>query len=502
MSGLPDSLRHKFQYNLYASDLDRSLDSPTIAHTVSLPNLAGKKITLSFVPASQADADLIASYLPKPHADGSPIQPSELPTSLPGYLIRLTAELRVDGLVVASGGNFTMGQELTSNMGLFDPASGWDFGEDNKPITGEYIATYVDLQGISSTQVQAVNDRLAAFKTKLDANQFDVLRPGDLTGDSLYCVLLAYFLTNWVEGQISSRADEIVDYRKPSFGSFMVAAQPKFWFGVPKSVSFPGLVMDVDRYTSMVVAKDNDPVKQWAYLQHSSMRLSAYEHIIPERIFSAQNAPVQGVSAMKALAIAASQGQKIYTLTGENSGLILPQLAILESVKQEIENAVAAGKQVTVHQSNIALGGWTGVGYIILDPETGSGAYKISGGYNGGVLNFAVGVAQQPALLLPPCGASFLETMINNFLTTNAAIPGIAFPAGAGLLTASVVSDAVGGQTFLTAIKLTIKNPTFLLGNLRAALIVSIINFLIMSIVFEFGIFVGSAIGAAFCRKD
>jgi len=46
--------------------------------------LRGRKITLSFSPASQADQNTINSFLPQPHADGSPIRPSELPQSLPG----------------------------------------------------------------------------------------------------------------------------------------------------------------------------------------------------------------------------------------------------------------------------------------------------------------------------------------------------------------------------------------------------------------------------------
>jgi hypothetical protein len=39
--------------------------------------------------------------------------------------------------------------------------------------------------------------------------------------------------------------------------------------------------------------------------------------------------------------------------------------------------------EVTVHQADITAHGWTGSGYIVLDPETGAGAYKISGGANG-----------------------------------------------------------------------------------------------------------------------
>jgi hypothetical protein len=121
------------------------------------------------------------------------------------------------------------------------------------------------------------------------------------------------------------------------------------------------------------------------------MRVSAYEHLIPEKLFTDPNDPnrPQGVSAVKALALAASQGQKIYTLNQANQAnhaTLLAQVTIDASAKQEIQNALAAGKEVTVHQSPVAQSGWTGSGYIITDPATGSGAYKISGGANGGAL--------------------------------------------------------------------------------------------------------------------
>lgn len=114
--------------------------------------------------------------------------------------------------------------------------------------------------------------------------------------------------------------------------------------------------------------------------------LSAYEHLVPEKLFTDTQHPGEAVSAVKALAIANAQGQKIYRITMANINAVLPQLAIDQDVKSEIQNAVAVGKEATVSQSNITVSGWTGVGYIIEDPATGSAAYKISGGANGGAL--------------------------------------------------------------------------------------------------------------------
>jgi len=69
-------------------------------------------------------------------------------------------------------------------------------------------------------------------------------------------------------------------------------------------------------------------------------------------------------------------------------------------------------------------------------------------------------------------------------------------------LTASFVAESIGGMTVIKAIRLSITNPSFLLGNLRAALITSMVDFILMSIAFEIGILIGSLIGAAICRRS
>jgi len=48
-------------------------------------------------------------------------------------------------------------------------------------------------------------------------------------------------------------------------------------------------------------------------------------------------------------------------------------------VAEEIQNGIAAGKEVTVHEKAINAYGFSGFGYIIIDPETGVGGYLIEG---------------------------------------------------------------------------------------------------------------------------
>lgn len=406
---LPDNLRWKYRTALHFNATSYASGGGGMAslsqNTVSL---AGKKITLSFIPATQADTDLISSYLPKPHADGSPIQPSELPTSLPGYLLNLKAEIRVDGqLVSQSTSTFTMGQDLMQATAFYNPSSGqWEEGEANHPIAGEYHAMALDLQGTNPSQLAALKTKLEQTKAKIaqyqanpaDATPVAGLTKEDLSGDLLYAGILGYFAS--VDGSdalATKSGGQIVNYRAPSYGTFMANATPHYFFGIVTSVSFPGVVMDVDRLVYQTVAKDDDNAKRIAYLRQAGAAGSAFEHAIPERLFADPSKPLndpsqpQGVSAMKALAIAASQGQKIYTLNANNQAYhaqTIVQLQIDVDTKQEITNALAAGKEVTVHQAEISVNGWTGCGYIILDPDTGAGAYKISGGANGGALIF------------------------------------------------------------------------------------------------------------------
>lgn len=123
-AAIPRSLQHQFSYTL--SD---NWGSELLSYSAPTSRLAGKRLTLSYTPADQASADLIASYLPKPHADGSPIQPSELPSSLPGYLLKLKPQIMLDGQVVAQSSTaVTMGTDLQGMGGftqMYDPMQ-WD----------------------------------------------------------------------------------------------------------------------------------------------------------------------------------------------------------------------------------------------------------------------------------------------------------------------------------------------------------------------------------------
>jgi len=395
-AGLASSVRTSFAYELQSEYGDT-----LFRYSASTPQLAGKKLALSFRPASQADEDTIASYLPKPHEDGSPIQPEELPQSLPGYQIRLVPEFTVDGVVVATGTAQQMGAGLRTVKGYTSPKEG-ERTREKTLVVGEYHAVGLDLQGVGTGQLGALKAGLEVTKARLEAESFNGLTKHDLTGDLLQTGILSYFAVNDVQDRLGSRSSGVVDYRLPSFGTFQTNLETIYRYGVPRDVRLPGVMMDVDHLHNSVETVDAVHSREVSYFRASGARMSAFEHLVPEQLFNDPGSmqPAEGVSAVKALSIAASQGQRIYTITQANLS-VLGGLAIEAAVKDDIRNAVNAGYEATVHQQRISHHGFSGTGYLLIDPGTGAGGYKISGGADGAWLETLLAGVLVVTSLLP-----------------------------------------------------------------------------------------------------
>jgi hypothetical protein len=112
-------------------------------------------------------------------------------------------------------------------------------------------------------------------------------------------------------------------------------------------------------------------------------------------MFSTEDQPADAISAVKALSKANAQGQRIYELTPANMAETLPNLNLARETEDEIRTALNAGLTAIAHTDPVEEPGWRGAGYIIFDPNTGDGAYRISGGQNGAfqAVTIVIGVA-------------------------------------------------------------------------------------------------------------
>lgn len=404
-SRIPASLQHQFSYSLMDQWGDQILN-----YTAKVSQLAGKRITLSYVPADKATEDLIASYLPKPHADGSAIQPSELPSSLPGYLIRMNPQINVDGQVAAkSSMALTMGTDLQGQGGFtqYSNPSQWDLTPDASHVVGQATAIGISAGGISAKQLEVLKVRLEHAKNQLQANNASVLTGEQISGDLLTASIWSWFAAVDNQHRQSENQAGMVENPGLSYGLAHSLANPVYSWGVVRQVKFPGVNLDIGHVRNLTWAKDNDREKWISYNRMRGQYMSSLEHAVLERFFNDPNkcnlvgsekrisglgdCP-QGISAVKAIGLAASQGQKIYTLTkdvvAQNPDIVNVQLAAHSvETRNKVREALAAGQEVMIHQSPIIENRWKGAGYTSIDPQTGAGAYMIEGGSNGGYLD-------------------------------------------------------------------------------------------------------------------
>ena len=163
--------------------------------------------------------------------------------------------------------------------------------------------------------------------------------------------------------------------------------------------------------------------------QQIGLLSSALEHATPEQMFSTEAEPADAISAVKALSKANAEGQRIYQMTRDNMASTLPNLNLATETESEIRTALNAGLTVIAHTDNVSVPGWTGAGYIIFNPNTGDGAYKISGGQNGG---FSCGEAcQTVGLVIALIAASAALVALVSALIAGSIIFIAAFPGAA-----------------------------------------------------------------------
>lgn len=340
----------------------------TALYTALSSEIAGKRVTVSFIPATDYDAQLIDE------AGGI--------LNVTAYLVNMKPVLMIDGEPVAEGSPIMLGDTLTFTTKFTNDYLGWLESIDNTFTVGAYYAIVFNIGKVSSRLLREHTADLNMTNYRLSMNE--AVPKDDVAGELLYVHGLTYFHEN---DFLSEPPLSEIRWYRPTPAQAIVSMDLIVWvdwLGNPVDLDAGGMTIDVGRNILVVVGKNSD--ERSSFMLWTGMMGSGAEYAIFEQLHN-----ITSISAMKILREANNRNVSIYTINQSNLYQILPALELPYYIKGWIESDVNAGRIVVTPAQEIQIEDWHGAGWVVIDPATGAGGYYISGGLagkiNGGSLS-------------------------------------------------------------------------------------------------------------------
>lgn len=392
-AALPSSLQAKATFG-FGTDILGDLLNPV---TVPLTRVNNERMTLSFTFASPADHDTLAAFLPDPAAVTGL---SDLPRSIPAYLITVVPQLRVGEEVVGSGTPIRLGETLTFAFRMELPGVGRTKVYSADVPAGSHLAVGVVADSVDPGRFAEISRRFAEAKALLLTGTVDDILAyapnftNRLSGDVFWGGMLEFFGKQLAVGDLlglgggNGRATLL-----SGIGTFGYRPQTRFFFGLPRSIELGTVTMDVPHLLYAAEASNDDPAARRLLALQLGLYGSSLEGDVPANLFTFDQAtPAEGASAANNIRRALREGQRIYHIDSSNRSAI-SQVHFDADAVAEITAAVDAGLEVVTHTDLLPLpgsaAGQSTSGYVITDPVTGFGLYRLGTGANGGVSNIA-----------------------------------------------------------------------------------------------------------------
>lgn len=336
-----------------------------INNTIYAPDVYGKRLTLAYVPASTADSDVIAEY-------GGIF-------STPAYLVKMKPQFIIDGEVISEGSICNLGYTQKYIINLSNKASGKNDSEITNIVTvGGMYSIVLDYGNISELELRNAKSVVESFK---DTATEDNCYTEHYMGEMLYAIGKMYFSQLDTYNEVVAGVHNVTSTRSLSVGIIGFKANPTYSFGIPSEIKEGGIFLDIGHDVHCVVSNDNINESEKKFMLEAGMYASAMEHGILEQVTG-----VESVSTIKALQYAQQNNVPIHYITKDNIDSEIMQLTFSDQLISDIRSSVNSGKVIIIPEHEIAIHQWTGVGYMVLDPDTFACGYMISGGMAGGAM--------------------------------------------------------------------------------------------------------------------
>ncbi|MDX8376920.1 MAG: hypothetical protein R8L53_02730, partial [Mariprofundales bacterium] len=240
---------------------------------------------------------------------------------------------------------------------------------------------------VAADSLLALQTRVASLQTEIAADNYANINRESILGDMFYAGTLLYFAKYSYYTHFIKKQSHVASELMPSIATIGGSMATTYIWGLPYSALYTGSVVDVGMLITTSTNKNNLVSIRVLYNLIVGMLSSTLEHVVLERILSNTTNQAWAISTQKVLSLALSSNTPIYQINQSNSSQRIPMLTIDAIVLDEINVALSANKIIIIPENSIKFMNWIGVGYIIFDPVTGNGAYRLSGKYNGGTSN-------------------------------------------------------------------------------------------------------------------
>lgn len=324
-----------------------AIDDPVLEASIPVSELASRRVTISYLPASSDDHNTVNSF-------------GGLDAVPPG-LVKLRPQIKVAGKLVAVS-------EQPVDM------AAWQRLE-------------VSIRSAYHTET-VVKNILAGGYEALAVSAQKVTQTGEknLIGDTEYLAaqLLSQsalrYLKAWdqTEAELAALSGQVLIKPLPSLVFVGQNLSVDRVLGVPQLINWHGVTMDAAFRVSEVMPASANALSAQQFRQLSALQGSFLEHAQFESDFT-----VASVSADKAIAVARGQGLDVLSLVAPDSAQ-LSSLSHPQPVVDAVQEWLSLGYQVDLPVSPVTYENWTGSAWVVTDTATGAQGYFLSGGIAGG----------------------------------------------------------------------------------------------------------------------
>ncbi|MCR5307190.1 MAG: transglutaminase-like domain-containing protein [Oscillospiraceae bacterium] len=351
-AAVPDSKRSALKIAVGGETL---LDAP-------LSELYGKRIVLTYEPATAADREL----LPK-NADL---------TKVPAYLVHVVPVLSVDDETHTGRRELSLGtaqQMLTTVSG--------DSGDSilsDVVRAGSVYAVTLDYEKIGYTDSLIAEGHLEKAEEETKAGSADIR---EALGTVLENVGKQYFA--YCDFRSASQ-ESLYHVRKNRELGIVITGyeyDTDTTLGVTNALTDGSFMMDVAYNRFRTVSLENDADAEIQFTMSLAMMESYYEGAVWEDL---SDNMLSGISTVTVMDKAAELNVPVVSVCAPNADEVLANCTVSSEVRKEVRDCVNKGLFVRLVSQTLNIGDWTGTAYIAIDRETGACSYMLSGGTAGG----------------------------------------------------------------------------------------------------------------------